>query len=264
MTKPLIRLTRLLAQLYPDATLSSYVMAAAGIQSGRILSEQSPNTRWFFIVSEADKAGLIPQLMATVAEDYPDHAELRSLRAELGSVTAQERLSVLAIWPHTPGQQLLDHEGEGAAIYAVGLDYIELSGAGATRDAVVREWARVKPDIVVIGAHGLDGEIYLSDGTSRIGWWQRLVRRHAPQLVLLMACESSTSAHFDIPDAFVRAGVGNVIAIDDKILDTDAVQFERVFFENYMAPMPVADAVDIAKSTLSDKGAAMIRLLEAT
>lgn len=263
MTPANVRLFKLLADLFPDAAMSQMVMAETGMEASRINVEQPPKARWYFVVAEAEKAGLIDELLTSASAQYPDNAELQQMRGAAGRGPVIKRPVVLAIWPDTPGQQPLDQTAEAEAIYAVGLDYIALDGAEATRDAVVREWSRRRPNIVVVGAHGLDGEIYLSDGPTRIGWWTRLVRRHAPQLVLMMACESSSSAKFDIPDAMIRAGVQAVIAVSDSILDTDAILFERVFWENYTSPMPVTDAVDIARSVLSNEGSQMVVLLEA-
>lgn len=264
MTRTLVRLFKLLADLFPDPALSQMVMAEIGMDAGRIFAEQSAKARWYFIVSEAEKAGLIDALLTSALAQYPTNDALLALRDDFGSGAALRRPVVLAIWPTTPGQPPLNQRAEAEAIYAVGVDYFALIEADATRDSIVREWQRRRPNIVVVGAHGHNGEIYLSDGPSRIGWWQRLVRLHPPQLVLMMACESSSSAKFDIPDAMLRAGVAAVVAVSDSILDTDAVLFERVFWEQYMAPMSVEDATDIAKSVLSNEGAQMIVLLEAT
>lgn len=255
-----VRLFLMLAKLYPDAAESSLLMAIVGIDAGRIHSEQGARTRWFEIVNEAEKAGQIPGLMSAALADYPKHDglhELRKMMVLMGD--GNERPRVLMIFPDAVGQVKLNTDGDADALYQSGLDAFALSGSGATRDAVVREWRRIRPSVVVVGGHGKDGQIYLSDGPSSVGWWQRIIRLHAPELVLLMACESSTSAHLDIPDALLRAGVKDVIAINASVLDTDAVLFERIFFENLLEPMSVSAAYDIARLSLPDDGAAMMR-----
>lgn len=265
MNKDLIALFKVLAELYPGDEESALIMETVGVEVGRIYLQQGARTRWFAIVSECVKSGLIPALVNAALADYPHHEPLLAVGVALGiQEGVEQRLRVLAIWSSAPGYPALDQTGEANALYNVGLDYLDLRGTDATRDAVVREWLRLKPDIVQVGAHGEQGNILLSDGSTRVGWWLRLVKRHCPRLIMLLSCESSSSGMFDIPEAFTRAGVAAVIAVSDKILDSDAVLFARVFYENFTVPMPVAAAVEIAKLTVSDEAAQMIRLREAT
>lgn len=255
-----LRLSSLLTSLYPNESDSALVMTRAGIEAGRIHAQQQALTRWFSIVQEAEKSGLVAALFGVALADYPQHTGLLALQDEIGVPLSHGKLSrVLAIWPEAPGRETLDTLAEAAALYAAGLDYVPLYGAAATRDGVVREWGRVKPTIVEIGAHGVDGKILLSDGPADVGWWTRLLHIHQPQLVLLLACKLADSGALDIPDAFLRAGVQDVIAVSDLIRDTDAVLFARVFLENLTAPKSVGEAVAIAKLVLTDAGANVIR-----
>lgn len=72
MNKDMLRLAQVLAGLYPDVASTAVLLAKAGMKTDRILAEQTPETRWFYIVQECVKAGLIPKLLYEARADYPD------------------------------------------------------------------------------------------------------------------------------------------------------------------------------------------------
>lgn len=83
MNADLLALAKLLAQLFLDPADADLIMAQAGINRGRVLTEQSASTRWYAIVNEAEKAGQIAALIDTALLRYPKHTELKRLKAEL-------------------------------------------------------------------------------------------------------------------------------------------------------------------------------------
>ena len=262
MPFPLARLAALLAELFPDQASSQRIMASAGIHAERIDVEMPARSRWFYIVDEAKKADLLFVLLEVAISEYPGQADLRKLRSEM---TRAERLSkphltVLAIWPTLAGANPEGADEADSALYDAGIDYIALQGEDATRDNVVREWGRVEPDIVEVMTHGKDGKIYLTDGPTRPGWWGRLVLDHPPRLMLLLACEVAQAGAIDIPDALIREGVAAVIAVDDRLLVTDAIRFARTFYAELSQDGNISHAFERARLTMSDEGSQMIRL----
>lgn len=77
------RLFTLLARLFPGVAASVLLISHAGIQAGRIYAEDKPFTRWYFIVTEADKAGRTSALVEAAMRVYPGNAELVALHSEL-------------------------------------------------------------------------------------------------------------------------------------------------------------------------------------
>jgi len=173
---------------------------------------------------------------------------------------SRPRLTVLAIWPTQQGMNPPGADEADSGLYDAGIDYLALVGPDAIRDGVVREWARIEPDIVEIMTHGMEGLIYLTDGPTSPGWWGRLAADHQPRLLLLLSCESSQSAALDIPDALIRAGVQAVIVASDRLLVADAVRFARRFYAELASDNDIAHAFERARLTMTDEGARMIRL----
>jgi hypothetical protein len=237
-------------------------MDSAGIRADRVNAEQPARSRWYFIVDEAEKAKLLPALLEVVISEYPGQADLRKLRSEMSRAErfAAPRLTVLAIWPTLVGANPEGVTEVDSALYDVGIDYIALQGADATRDNVVREWGRIEPEIVEVMTHGREGRIYLTDGPTRPGWWGRLARDHQPRLLLLLACETARVGTVDIPDALLREGVAAVIAVSDSILVTDAIRFAHAFYAELAENPDIEHAFERARLTMTDEGAQMLRL----
>jgi hypothetical protein len=78
MDKRMLRLASVLANLYPDVASTQRLMVKVGMRTDRILAEQTPETRWFYIVMECEKAMLIPDLLAAARGDYPEHISLNA------------------------------------------------------------------------------------------------------------------------------------------------------------------------------------------
>lgn len=76
MTKRLVWLISVMVELYPDVDSSRRIMDDVGVDGSRILAEQQPFFRWYAIIDECEKAGLIPALLSTVASEYPRHSDL--------------------------------------------------------------------------------------------------------------------------------------------------------------------------------------------
>jgi hypothetical protein len=201
-------------------------------------------------------------LLTVVISEYPGQADLRKLRIEMNKIgrLTTPRLTVLAIWPTVAGARPTGVTDIDSALYDAGIDYITLQGEAANRDEIVREWARIEPDVVEVMTHGKDGKIYLSDGPTRPGWWGRLASDHPPLLMVLLACETSQSGAIDVSDALVREGVTAVITVSASILVTDATKFARSFYTYLGEDGDIQHAFDRAKLTMTDEGAQMLRL----
>lgn len=251
-----------MAELFPDQVSSVRIMRTAGIHAERIDVEQPARSRWFQIVDEASKDGKLPVLLEVAVSEYPGQTDLRLLRDEMTRAErlSRPRLTVLAIWPTQQGMNPPGADEADSGLYDAGIDYLALVGPDAIRDGVVREWARIEPDIVEIMTHGMEGLIYLTDGPTSPGWWGRLAADHQPRLLLLLSCESSQSAALDIPDALIRAGVQAVIVASDRLLVADAVRFARRFYAELASDNDIAHAFERARLTMTDEGARMIRL----
>jgi hypothetical protein len=171
-------------------------------------------------------------------------------------------ITVLGIWPLVAGQVALDQQGEADALYDAGYTYVALRGARATRTGIIWEVDRVQPTILQIGGHGDKDGIMLSDGTAEPGWWAELVTGRNIQLVVLMSCDSSQQDEYNVSDALLRGGVRAVISCDGQIDDTDAVKFTQFLYGKMAENMPLAQALQRAKLSVSRKSAEMIRLRE--
>lgn len=159
---------------------------------------------------------------------------------------------VLGIWPS--GVPILDQQGEANALYDSGYEYKALRGPEANRSGILRELERFKPFIWEIGAHGDENGIQLSDGIARPGWWGHLAKQHRPIAVVLMACRSNQQDRMNVADALIGAGVKNVVACDQNILDTDATKFVSLFYERLATGASFKDAAERAKLAVSDAG----------
>lgn len=135
MNKIFVQLTKTMAFLYPDVASSDFFMAQLGMNSERILSEQKPATRWYFIVDEAEKAGLIPEMIDLAMAEYPEHGALRVVRAQMALANPIE---VLAGEPNKKAPLLIAAIGSDSALS------IDLSSLRAVRTETGMEFLRIQ------------------------------------------------------------------------------------------------------------------------
>lgn len=193
--------------------------------------------------------------------------QLRTLREQLEDEQVltpppTREISVLGIWPDTPGQPALDQSAEADALYNAGYTYTALRGPRANRAGVVYEIARLRPSIVQVGSHGDKEGIQLSDGVTEPGWWARVFAGKGVDLMVLLSCDSSQQDELNVSDALITAGVKAVVSCDSAIGDKDAVKFAQLLYAMMSQRMPLAAAVREAKLSVSRKSGDMIRLRE--
>lgn len=173
-----------------------------------------------------------------------------------------EEVSVLGIWPDTPGQPALDQSAEADALYNAGYSYTALRGPRANRAGVILEVTRLRPTVVQVGSHGDKDGIMLSDGVAEPGWWGRVFAGKGVNLMVLLSCDSSQQDEINVSDALIAAGVKAVVSCDSAIGDKDAVRFAQLLYAMLSQRMPLATAVQQAKLSVSRKAGEMIRLRE--
>lgn len=160
MNKHLLALAKLMSALYPDVAASTLFMAEVGMNAGRILAEQQPVTRWFFIVNECDKAGLIPALLQAAIAEYPDHTDLRSLYIELDGDDKPSSLLLLIAAIGSDAALSLDLASLRAVRTATGMEFARIKDA--TLDALKTALDRER-------AHGRRCNVHLAVHSSPLG-----------------------------------------------------------------------------------------------
>lgn len=179
--------------------------------------------------------------------------KVRELERVNPAISNNAPFRVLGIWP--TGEPKLDQQSEANALYDSGYEYKALRGAEANRSGILRELERFKPSIWEIGAHGDQNGIQLTGGDIvRPGWWGQIAKEHRPVAVVLMACRSNQQDRMNVADALIMAGVKNVVACDQNILDTDATKFVSLFYERLAMGASFKDAAERAKLAVSDAG----------
>lgn len=247
-------LIAILAQLYPTVAASSYLAFRAGIDAGTFLGEQIPDTRWYFIVDEATKAGLLDRLLAEALADYPNYAALKLLASPLGISAA------MAQTPHAHPPLLIVAIGDDAALR------LDLASLRAVRKATSMEFHRIPhatlaklktaldrqrgkglPANVHLAVHSgpqgvqLSGELIDADMLSEV--------LDGVLVLVLAGCEGSEIADF-------LGVVPNVVSFSEEITHTNAAAFSRLFWTEigYGVEPPAAleRALDLAPSGLRE------------
>lgn len=77
------QLREVLTRLYADAAKVQVVAVEAGLPADYLVLDGPLVTRWFSVVEEAVKRGLVPALLDRALRDYPGDAALLALRAGL-------------------------------------------------------------------------------------------------------------------------------------------------------------------------------------
>lgn len=162
--------------------------------------------------------------------------QARMETAETKSVT------VLGIWT---GDNL-DTIAERDAIYDAGIEYRPLFGSDATKANILRELRQCNITIIEIGAHGDAETLFIHGEELTAGWWQRVLTGRGVRVAIILACFSDSS----VADAFRRAGVPSVIAVQGEIEDRAAIEFAQQFYQLYAAGMAVPQAFREAKLAL--------------
>jgi len=202
------RLVGMLTLLYPGEADSLRIMQAAGIDPARIRWESKPNTRWYAVVDEAEKAGRIDALIAAAQEEYPDYQPLTALAAGQA-----EPLRILLL----AGRGVLAWVDEEADKWeqTPNLTVFALR-ANVTPVRVLNRVLADEFDVLVILGHGDKDGVDLGKG-QRIERAQlaQLVRGRIPNL-FINTCESEESAELirDETGANVICTIGPV---DDKV-----------------------------------------------
>ncbi len=161
---------------------------------------------------------------------------IRSLREASATSSEDNRDSlVLGIWPASN----LDVNAERGAVFDAGLSYRALMGDSVTRVSILRELRTSKVRVVEIGAHGDENGIFINGRNLSAGWWYNALRGRGVEVAILLACSSDSS----VADAFKRAGVDSVIAIDGEISDDAAVDFAESFYQLWGGGVSVENAV---------------------
>jgi hypothetical protein len=171
---------------------------------------------------------------------------IADLQDQIGN-TESKSVTVLGIWP---GDNL-DTVGEREAIWNAGIEYRPLFGDAATRANIMRELRQGNITIIEIGAHGDAETIFVRNEELTAGWWHRALLGRNVRVAIILACFSDSS----VADAFRRAGVPSVIAVQGEIDDKAAVEFAQQFYQLYAAGMPVKQAFDEAKLALDNSQA---------
>jgi len=166
---------------------------------------------------------------------------IAGLQAQLGN-TETRSVTVLGIW----SGDNLDTIGERDAIYDAGFEYRPLFGEDATKARILRELHQGNITIIEIGAHGDAETIFITKEGLTAGWWHKVLLGRNVRVAIILACFSDSS----VADAFRRAGVPSVIAVQGEIDDKAAVEFAQQFYQNYADGMPVKQAFDEAKLAL--------------
>lgn len=185
--------------------------------------------------------------------------QLRHVQQNVEAITPDSRwFRVLGIWPE--GLPTLDTQAEANALYNAGFEYRALRGKEANRIGILRELERWKPHLLEVGAHGTEEGIVLSGGDIvRPGWWGNIARQNRQVVAaVLMACRSNQQDRLNTADAMINAGVKHVIAVDEEIPDTDAVQFVSLFYEMLSKGVSFEDAGRRALLAVSDVAREMI------
>lgn len=236
MDKALIPLVEVMSDLYPDIDSSIPFMAVIGMQSGRIRTEASPVNRWFAIIRECEKAGLIPDLIDLALVDYPANKEL---------------LAIQAANPIFPGVPLL--------IAAIGLDAalsLDLAALRAVRTSTGMEFARIQDATLTKlkaaldreRSHGRKVNVHLAvhSGTAGVELGGQVVDAVAlsefldgAQVLLIAGCESSQVGDF-------LGVVPFVISMSEKVSHTDAAMFTQAFWQAIGKGMEPAPALRYA------------------
>lgn len=80
------RLIRVASYLFPDENTTIMALSQIeGLHTERINLSLAPEARWFYIVNECDKSGLLPRLVTEMLLHYPNNTELQQLRKDLAA-----------------------------------------------------------------------------------------------------------------------------------------------------------------------------------
>lgn len=232
INKILIDLIYVLADLYPDMASTSLLMQRVGVDSGRILNEQAPSTRWFFIVSECEKSGLIEKLLDLTLTDYPDQKDLNAIKRQLSE--KQDLLSpVLPVLIAAIGAEAesatvdnslsLDLAALRAVYTATGLAFIRIKDATFEKLRIVLNRARLNRQQVNLhlAVHSspvgieLGGELIDAERLSEI--------LDGVQILVLAGCQSSEIGDY-------LGVVPFVITMLEDVTHTDAALFSLAFW----------------------------------
>lgn len=212
---PYTRLAAILAALYPDEGSSLRIMAAVGLNSGRIQAETKPLTRWHEIVSEAGKAGLISSLLEVALTEYPTHNELHQIASGI-DVTVTPIRGLMKVFLLAPKTDLDFVPDEIQDVLNSGLTIVRSLLGDVTYTEFVRELRRVQADVLWLSMHGsLQGWQFhggMVDGPAMTA----LVRGRF-QYVYLNTCES-----FRVAQMLQNEGEVDVICTIATIPDIDA------------------------------------------
>lgn len=193
------------------------------------------------LVTELESKQVSLQKQSTLLEE--------ELRAKNVIEPKEVRLPVLGIWPEPPMDEPdLDIKGEKDALYNAGFTFVELSGASANIDGVVRELDRFQPKILEIGCHDDgQGNPVLSDGPTEPGWWGDLIEGKDILLAVLLYCRSNQQDRLNVADALLRGGAKAVVSFNKPVADGQAIRFARMLYEKLSERQPIDQAFQRAK-----------------
>jgi tetratricopeptide (TPR) repeat protein len=143
-------------------------------------------------------------------------------------VTRSGHATVLA----APDTTLPNASAEAAQVAGL-LHTTSKTGAAATRAAL---FAAADDAVLHVAAHGTMGALVLADG--EVSALEIPVRRLAPSLAVLMACDAATSNEFEFELAgslaagFLGAGSQHVVATLGSISDTGALEISTGFYRH--------------------------------
>lgn len=173
----------------------------------------------------------------------------------------ESKWNILAIWPEYPNLSQY-HNIDARQLYDTTLNYMPLRGQEATRTGIVRALSHGSFNILEIVTHGENGSINLTDGLVSPGWWGRLAQTYPLELVVMLACESSTPIAQNVTQALLNAGVNYVISADRQLDAMDAIKFTSIFYSNLVKGQTIKEAYNWARLVMTQPSIEMVKLHE--
>lgn len=235
MNKSLIQLSKILASLYPDVVSSIAFMADLGMQSGRIQAEQSPSTRWYFIVSECEKAGLVQDLIGLALVDYPANKDLQEMR----SPQPDTALPILIAAIGQDAALSLDLAALRAVRTQTGLEFTRIQDAtiAKLKVALDRERSHGRKVNVHLAVHSSPAGVELGGQVIDAAALSEIL--DGVQVLLIAGCESAQVGDF-------LGVVPFVVSLSEVVSHPDAAIFARQFWTGIGKGLTTARALSYA------------------